>query len=148
MELINIKLNLTPTFESIPPVITLKVNEQEYYKDVVVESPITLDITHHCNFKEKYNVQLLRQGKNNSCPEQLLIITGLEIDGTNIRDIMWHNSVFHPEYPEPWASEQKQKGIELEYPVYGETILGHNGTWEFEFSSPFYQFLINKVKGQ
>lgn len=148
MELIDIKLTLEAEFFKEPPVVTAKINDDVFYNDLINDSISEINTTHQCEYNRNHCIQITRSGKTNSCPEQLLKVTSVEIDGTNIRDIVWHTSVFYPEYPEPWATEQKQKGIELEYPVYGETILGHNGVWEFNFSSPFYQFLINKVKGQ
>jgi hypothetical protein len=148
LELINIKLTLETEYQIIPPAITAKINERIFYNDVIKDSKLEISTTYHCKHNHDYCIQLIRRGKTDNCPEQLVNIVGMEIDNVNVRDIMWHTSVFRPEYPEPWASQQKQKGIDLEDAIHGETILGHNGIWEFEFSSPFYQFLIAKVRGQ
>jgi hypothetical protein len=96
----------------------------------------------HRTGKTNHQMRTIENGKNEG---QDVIIKYIKIDGVNIRDMIWTNSYYEPEYPEPWASQQKSQGIELEKYVPGETWLGHNGVWRLNFISPFYRFLMDWI---
>jgi hypothetical protein len=53
--------------------------------------------------------------------------------------------VYTPEYPEPWATQQRQQGMELPETFKNTTQMGHNGTWTFKFTSPFYMWLLENL---
>lgn len=78
--------------------------------------------------------------------DQIAWLEKLIIDNIDIQNIVWSKSVYYPEFPEPWATEQRQLGIDLEYPVISGTHWGHNGYWELKFTSPFYRFLIQEMQ--
>jgi len=147
-ETFEFKIFLHADYNLVAPLVEIAIDENVIFdskleiQDTTVVSTQTLELekTHHLTIK--------RLGKTVDCPEQTCKVMDIKIDNTSVRDLVYHTSLYYPEYPEPWATEQKKSGIELEYPVIGETIFGHNGVWCFEFFSPFYQYLINKVKGQ
>lgn len=141
-----IKLKLVSEFDTQPPMINVLINNKSIFNGSVNSEPKTINAQLTLQSGQEYEMKIERTGKDNHCPEQLLKIIDLQINKISIRDIIWHKSCFYPRYPEPWASQQIAKGIILEDPVYGETILGHNGTWTFKFSVPFYEFLIDMVK--
>lgn len=132
-----------------PPMVSIYIDEEEKFngkieKDMVVEFSHTLRFTKHKlsihrTGKTDDQVRLNELGEHEG---QELIIDWIKIDGTNIRDLIWTNSTYKPEYPEPWASQERAKGNELEESILGETFLGHNGIWELNFTSPFYRFII------
>ena len=45
-----------------------------------------------------------------------------------------------PDYPEPWATEQRATGVELKSAIYGD-YLGWNGTWYINFQTPIYRWI-------
>jgi hypothetical protein len=71
----------------------------------------------------------------------------LKIDGVDIRNIVWCQSITVSDYPEPWASEQIAAGNILEQEAIGVTTFGHNGVWYLNFTSPFYNFIMNWMGG-
>jgi hypothetical protein len=77
--------------------------------------------------------------------DQVLYIDSLAIDSTQIDSLLHTHSVFTPDYPEPWASQQRALGMPLAETIVGENILGHNGMWCLKFTSPFYQYLFTTV---
>lgn len=133
-----------------PPAVSILVDENEKFngeikKDTIIKFSHTLRFTNHKlvihrTGKTDAQVRINELGEHEG---QDLIIDWIKIDGTNIRDLIWTKSVYKPDYPEPWASQERAKGNNLEECVLGETFLGHNGTWEFEFTSPFYRFIMN-----
>ena len=77
--------------------------------------------------------------------DQIMHISKILIDGIDINNFILSRATFTPQYPEPWASQQIAQGIKLETELLGETWLGHNGQWCFNFTSPFWQFLIKAM---
>lgn len=62
----------------------------------------------------------------------------------HLKDDFKLHTVYAPDYPEPWASQQKQKGIELDTTIHSN-YLGWNGRWSLEFNTPIYQWLHRKL---
>lgn len=143
-ETITFKLTLHPTYRDGPPQIKILLDEQLMF-DGAINSPQVIEFSKSLVFAP-HKLILQRHGKTIDQADQLLQIKTVEIDGIDVQNIVWASSYFCPEYPEPWASQQRNSGVELEATVFGETILGHNGTWVLEFNSPFYKFLINRFK--
>lgn len=141
VETIKFNLFLNPTYQILAPYIKVFVDDEMHYEGII-KKPTTVTFTTKLNFGS----HKLKIVKEKTQPNQLLTIDAIEIDGVNIRDIVWNYSYNLPEYPEPWASEQKALGITLEEKVMGETCLGHNGTWILNFTSPFYMFVFDWMK--
>lgn len=132
-----------------PPKAAVYIDDCEKFNSTVPDNLI-VRFAHTLNFTD-HELSIVRTGKDNSQVRlteqgyqgQDLIIDWIKIDGVNIRDLIWTNSVYQPEYPEPWASQERLSGVQLEQYVQGETHLGHNGTWRLKFSSPFYRFFMD-----
>ena len=77
----------------------------------------------------------------NSPPQIEILSCSLErlnIDRINLRNILWSKSKFLPIY---------DKGQSGETVIDGECCFGYNGTWELNFSSPVYQYIVDCVRG-
>ena len=72
-----------------------------------------------------------------------LIINKLKIDDIDVRNIIWHKSVFKPNYNKDYSNENPN----LEKEIKGELFFGHNGDWIFDFESPFYKFIVDHIRG-
>ena len=71
-------------------------------------------------------------------------INKIEIDEIDIGALVFEG-IYRPEYPEPWAAQQTQQGIELPDTIKNSPSMGHNGTWTFSFTSPFYMWLLENL---
>ena len=67
--------------------------------------------------------------KGDILKDQILHIKSVEIDQIDIGALVYEG-VYSPEYPEPWASQQKAAGNDLPESFTNVTIMGHNGTWK------------------
>jgi len=76
--------------------------------------------------------------------DQLLNIKGIEIDEIDIGALVYEG-VYTPKYPEPWATQQREAGVELRESFKNATKLGHDGEWRFKFASPFYMWLLENL---
>ena len=155
-ETITFEFELKPTYWDRPPHIEVILDGDTMLEQDIVK-PTTICFTRSVDFNKTHTLAIKRSGKDDSqCCEdengnwldQMLELVSVKIDGINIRDIVWAYSWSEPEYPEPWATEQREQGIELEERVLGETVFGHNTTWKLEFTSPFYKHIMKWMDGQ
>ena len=147
-ETFQFEILLHADYNFIAPIVEVAVDENVIFNDKLKIQHTTLLAAQTLELGKTHSIKIKRSGKSTNCPEQTCRLVDVKIDDISVRDLIYHTGLYYPDYPEPWATEQKESGVNLEYPVLGETIFGHNGIWEFVFDSPFYQFLINKVKGQ
>ena len=70
--------------------------------------------------------------KGDILKDQMLHIKSIEIDEIDIGALVYEG-VYTPEYPEPWATQQREAGNELKESFKNVTQMGHNGVWRFTF---------------
>lgn len=154
-ETLNIKMDVGCSYWNTSPKAKVFCNDKLMF-DGCIENNMIIDFDFLFKTGKKNTLKLDRYGKTDAevrigdtseINDQLLWINTVYIDNTNIRDLVHHKSIFYPDYPEPWATEQHNNGIKLEKKIIGETIFGHNGEWYFNFDSPFYVFMCCAVRG-
>jgi len=146
-ETLDFKLIFVSEYEIKKPVVDIFINADEVYHGELEQGTQKIEFTKKLQTNKTHCLKIIRSGKVVG-EQQITRIADLIIDGISIRDIMWDDCKYYPIYPEPWATEQKNAGNQLEYPVVGETWFGHNGEWQFQFDSLFYTWLIHKVRGR
>lgn len=150
-EQIQFEIAVKSTWWRTPPHAVVTIDGYKHF-DSDVPSDTIIKFAHSLEFAD-HELSIHRTGKDNSQVRltdqgyqgQDLIIDWIKIDGVNIRNLIWTNSTYQPEYPEPWASQERAAGVELEEHVQGETHFGHNGIWRLKFTSPFYKFLMDQM---
>jgi hypothetical protein len=147
---------LESTYWDQPPQVEVVIDNESIAKYTVDTSEFHIRFRQEMTFDQPHVLELRRTGKtpdqtrmlhNGQYETQMLHIKKIMIDNINLRNLVWHSCRFDPEYPEPWASQQRAQGIILENSVVGEMYLGHNGIWRFDFTSPIYKFLVAWAKG-
>ena len=156
-EKLKFKLGLYATMWNKPPVADIYINETSKYKKEITgteSNPDVIEFEHDLEDGKNYNLVIKRSGKNKSqtvinekgdiLKDQLLHIKSIEIDEIDIGSLIYEG-VYTPQYPEPWATQQREKGHELEKSFKNATKMGHNGEWSFSFGSPFYMWLLENL---
>ena len=155
-ETIDFEFHLLSEYWDKPPQAKIAVDGVEYFNSAITKGPQIIKFTHNCDFNKSHRLTLTRTGKDDSqCTtlpngrqlDQTLMLEKLKIDGIDIRNIVWSQSINIADYPEPWASEQRAAGNILEQEAIGVTTFGHNGTWYLDFTSPFYIFIMRGYGG-
>ena len=155
-ESIKFELYLISDYWDLPPKVDILVDDNVKFTGDMTEKINYISFSHELDFDQLHKIQIRRYNKlpgqcvpmdDGTYKDQLLTLDKLIIDGINIQNIIQAYSYNEPEYPEPWATLQRQQGIELEQKVLAETTFGHNGTWTLNFSSPFYEFLMSWMDG-
>lgn len=143
------EIKLTSNFWDRPPRANVMINDECKFNGDVDQSLDTIRFNHVLDFHVSHKLIINRYNKTpDQCldgKDQLMYIDKIYIDGIDIQNFILCRATFCPQYPEPWATEQKAQGIQLEQSLLGENCFGHNGQWCFEFTAPFWQFLIKAM---
>ena len=156
-EKLKFKLELYATMWDKPPVAEILINDVSYFKDNIAgteDKPQVIEFEHEFDEGKEYELTIKRSGKDKGqsvvndkgdlLKDQLLHIKSIEIDEIDIGALVYEG-VYTPEYPEPWATEQREAGTELKESFKNVTAMGHDGTWRFKFESPFYMWLLEHL---
>ena len=156
-EKLKFKLELYATMWDKPPHAEILINDKSYFKDDITateDKPQVIEFEHECEEGVDHELIIKRSGKVNNqtvvndkgdlLKDQLLNIKSIEIDEIDIGALVYEG-IYTPEYPEPWATQQREAGTELKESFKNVTQIGHNGTWRFKFSSPFYMWLLENL---
>ena len=155
-EKLKFKLELWGTYWDLPPVAEILINDESYYKSEITgteDNPTVIEFERELTEGEEYRLQIKRSNKikgqtivedGKVIKDQLLHIKSIEIDEIDIGSLVYEG-VYTPEYPEPWATQQRQAGNELPVSFKNVTNMGHDGVWELRFSSPFYMWLLENL---
>ena len=117
------------------------------------EKPTVIEFEHSCEDGKDYQLIIDRSGKSKRqtmvengkiTKDQLLHIKSIEIDEIDIGSLIYEG-VYRPAYLKTWAIQQKEAGNKLPETLKNSPDLGHNGTWTFTFSSPFYMWLLENL---
>jgi hypothetical protein len=156
-EKLKFKLELFATHWDKKPTCEILLNGKSYWTGDITGSftePDEIEFESELEEGKEYKLSLNRQGKINGqtvvnekgdiLKDQLLHIKSIEIDEIEIGALVYEG-IYQPEYPEPWATQQKEAGNELPSTLKNVTQMGHNGTWTLTFTSPFYMWLLENL---
>ena len=156
-EKLKFKLKLFATMWDKPPVAEICIDDKSMVTKEITgteDAPDILEFEHEFEEGNTYNLVIKRSGKHTSqtiinekgdiLQDQLLNIQNIEIDEIDIGGLVF-TGIYTPEYPEPWATQQRSAGTELPVNFKNVTQMGHNGTWSFKFESPFYMWLLENL---
>ena len=156
-EKLKFKLELYATMWDKPPHAEIMIDHKSYFNGDITgteEKPNVIEFEIDMDEGKEYNLVIKRSGKDKNqtvindkgdlLKDQLLHIKSIEVDEIDLGSLIF-SGVYTPEYPEPWATQQRQAGVELPESFKNVTSIGHNGIWEFKFTSPFYMWLLENL---
>ena len=156
-EKIKFKLELYATMWDKAPHVQVSINGRVFHKGEITgteKKPNVIEFEETLVEKQKYELCIQRSNKDNKqcivndkgdiLHDQLLHIKSIEIDEINIGNLVFEGT-YTPEYPEPWFSEEVKAGNKPVESYKNVTAMGHNGTWKWSFSSPFYMWLLENL---
>lgn len=155
-EKLKFRLELWAEYWDKPPVAEIFINNHSHFKGEIFGSekdPILIEFDHTLEEGQKYNLIIRRTNKDSKqtvlengkiTKDQLLHIKSIEIDEIDVGGLVFEG-IYTPEYPEPWASQQRTAGVNLETSFKNVTCMGHNGEWSLSFESPFYMWLLENL---
>jgi hypothetical protein len=156
-EKLKFKIELFATMWDRPPHAEMMLNDKCYFAGDIIgtnEKPDTIVFETELEENKEYKFAIIRSGKKvnqtiinekgDILKDQLLHIKSIEIDEIDIGGLVYEG-IYTPQYPEPWATQQRDSGTELKESFKNVTQMGHNGAWTFTFTSPFYMWLLENL---
>ena len=156
-EKLKFKLELYATMWDKPPHAEILINDMSHFKGEITgteDKPDVVEFEQDLDEGKEYNIIINRSGKykgqsvvndkGDIIKDQLLHIKNIEIDEIDIGSLVYEG-VYTPRYPEPWATQQREAGVELRESFKNVTQMGHDGKWAFKFESPFYMWLLENL---
>jgi len=156
-EKLKFKLELYATMWDKPPHAEILLNDVSHFKGHITgteDKPDLIEFEHELDEGKEYKLTINRSGsdktqtvvneKGDLLKDQLLHIKGIEMDEIDLGALVYEG-LYTPDYPEPWATQQREAGVELRESFKNVTCIGHNGTWQFKFASPFYMWLLENL---
>jgi len=155
-EKLKFKLELWAEYWNQVPIVEILINNHSHYLKPInglEKEPTVIEFEHELTEGEKYQLVIKRSGKNSKqtvvkngeiIKDQLLHIKSIEIDEIDIGALVYEG-VYTPQYPQPWATQQRQAGKTLPESFKNVTCMGHNGSWVLSFESPFYMWLLENL---
>ena len=156
-EKLKFKLELYATMWDRPPHAEILIDDKNHFKGDITgteDKPDLIEFEAEFEENKEYALIIERSGKSNNqtvinekgdiLKDQLLHIKSIEIDDIDLGHLVYEG-IYTPNYPEPWATQQRESGQDLKESFKNVTIIGHNGTWSFRFKSPFYMWLLENL---
>ena len=156
-EKLKFKLELYATMWDKPPHAEILINDHVHFESDITgteDKPDLIEFEHELEEGKEYSLvinsskksinQTVVNDKGDVLKDQLLNIKSIEVDEIDIGALVYEG-VYTPTYPEPWATQQHEAGIELQKSFKNVTKMGHNGEWRFKFASPFYIWLLENL---
>ena len=156
-EKLKFKLELYATMWHTPQQAEILINNHSHFKGDITgdeAKPNLIVFEQELEEGKEYNLIINRSGKGKNqtvinekgdiLKDQLLHIKSMEIDEIDIGALVYEG-IYTPKYPEPWATQQREAGIELPESFKNVTNMGHDGEWKFKFASPFYMWLLENL---
>ena len=156
-EKLKFKLELYATMWDRPPHVEILIDDHVHFESDITgteDKPDLIEFEQELEEEKEYNLIINRSGKDNNqtlinekgdiLKDQLLHIKSMEIDEIDIGALVYEG-IYTPQYPEPWATQQRDEGIELRESFKNVTQMGHDGEWKFKFGSPFYMWLLENL---
>lgn len=137
-----IQLVVDPVYCNDWPHVTIGLDQQVFFegkldKQYVLSIDKTFSTVDHSLWIElKYKTAR----NTTSSKDQAVIIKSLSFENIESDRFVWHAN-YIPQYPEPWASEQKAQSIILEPVIQNTRYLGWNGIWKLDFQLPIFTWI-------
>lgn len=150
VEQLHVRVGLSGTFHDKCPEYSVLINDTEYKRGIVETASdeifyidFVADVAE--NTDNKFKVKLLNKAQSDTVidngeivKDMLLNIKSLEFEEIDLGSLIWTHSRFVPDRPQKFHNEII---TELKNCV----NLGWNGTYELEFTSPVYIWLLDTI---
>lgn len=143
---VKLAVTLQPIWHKDPPKIKIGIDD--------ILSEITLTDTTTINFDVdaieqcKLTIEFLNKNEHDTIPDQNLdkavSIESIAFFGISDPKFIWAG-IYEPDYPEPWATEQRDLGVVLHPQLSNCSYLAWNGKWSLTVDVPVFTW-IHKVQ--
>jgi hypothetical protein len=139
---VKLAVTLRPVWHRDPPRIRFGIDDNLNEMDLKETATINFD------FETKNNCQLsvefLNKHNSDTVPDlgldKAVIIENVSFFGIADPKFVWAG-IYEPQYPEPWASQQRSQGVALKQQLSSHNYLSWNGKWTLTFTVPVFTWM-------
>jgi hypothetical protein len=137
-----IKVHMIPVWHVEPPICVVRFSKDVFFKEEIKESKIYYYEEYLPLGKHNITIEFLNKKNTDTIDgkDKAIIIDKIVFNGIESKKFLWEGT-YQPVYPEPWASQQKQAGKELNDIIKPSTYLGWNGLWKLNYCVPIYTWI-------
>ena len=139
---VKLAVTLRPIWHQDPPRIRLGVNDS--LTEVEVQETITMNFEFVSTHVGKLSIEFLNKQDSDTIVElnldKAVVIENISFFGISDPRFIWAGE-YRPNYPELWASQQKN----LQTVLKNHNYLGWNGKWTLTFDVPVFTW-IHKIQ--
>ena len=156
-EKLKFKIELYATMWHKPPQAEILIDNHSHFKGDITgdeTKPNLIVFEQELEEGKEYNLIINRSGKGKNqtvinekgdiLKDQLLHIKSMEIDEIDIGALVYEG-IYTPKYPEPWATQQRELGIDLPESETYSSKIHHNGNWYFNFKTPIHPWFFSTL---
>lgn len=132
---VKLAVSLTPCINQIAPEVWVFVPGRLAHYTLYEPQRIEFEFESDQGFLE---IKFINKDYNETTADKdmAVIIDQVEFFGISSPKFVWAG-IYRPQYPEPWASQQKNLAPELP----AHNYLGWNGTWRLDFDVPVFTWM-------
>lgn len=152
-EQIKFEIYLTSEYYKNPPHAEIYINDSLKFSDDIRDRQKIITFWEKLNFDSQYSLKIIRSNAdeknysiNGKIANQCLYIDKIIIDNINCEWLLYSNSYAITDYPESYKKYQQERGLEIFDKSYNTTLI-FNTEWYFNFTSPFYIFIMKCMGG-
>jgi hypothetical protein len=139
---VELDIHLRSVWHDNAPKINIGINDD--INSIILSEDQVFHYEFICNNNSTLTVELLNKTDSDTIPDKGLdkavIIESVSFFGISDPKFAWAG-VYEPNYPELWASEQRNQGVILKQHLSPQTYLGFNGKWTLSFSVPVFTWM-------
>jgi|APGre2960657373_1045057.scaffolds.fasta_scaffold155295_2 hypothetical protein len=137
-----IKLYITPVWHDEPPICSIKFSKDVYFKEEIKENKIYSYEEYLTNGNHDIIIEFLNKKNTDTVDgkDKAIKIDKIVFNNIESKKFVWQGT-YQPIYPEPWATQQKNLGKELDSVITPAIYLGWNGVWKLTYSAPIFTWI-------
>lgn len=138
---------LEPVWHADPPEVSVTIGEHYQWHGYLESTKTFSHQWRSPRCTENIRIKFLNKKDDDTIGslDKAVIIKSLSFNGIESVRFLFQGK-YRPIYPELWATEQKNSGIDLPAEISSQTYLGWNGEWIVEFDVPVFTW-IHQVEG-
>jgi hypothetical protein len=139
---VKIAVTLRPVWHQDPPRIRIGIGNN--LTEIALRETVTINFDFESDSQCELIVEFLNKQDIDTVPEQGLdkavIVENVSFFGISDPKFVWAG-VYTPNYPEPWATQQRSQDVVLKQHLTQHNYLSWNGKWRLTFTVPVFTWI-------
>jgi hypothetical protein len=139
---VKLAVTLRPVWHQDLPRIRVGIGNN--LTEIELRETATINFDFESDSPGELSVEFLNKQDTDTVPEQGLdkavIVENVSFFGISDPKFVWAG-VYTPNYPEPWATQQRSQGVALKQHLTPHNYLSWNGKWRLTFTVPVFTWI-------